>query len=346
MSNKDEEQVMGVTAEVFFRNGTFKGLNQNLLRFDPNLHAPEALTFRTRGDCEQDPNFKQIIPYVVLFRRYEGRVQVFSYSRSPLQGEERLVGRRSIGIGGHVGTEDARLNPDNPRTWANHGMLRELKEELDIVPQRQFVRLGVIYDDIDPVGAVHIGLLTVLEVNGDELSPEESMHDPKFIDLCDLVAEGTEEYENWSRIAIKYLAEEYIGCEDMSTKFEVDYSKTYEAWSEDDQLLEDHVVVPVVISSLSLNSPPYAVVLTKHDGQIALANTMAFAKEAGVKLPFTSMVSDDSPVVLEDLKENPDTGLIGSRVSDQAVIYFTEAALDDVSAKLNSQYSDKYPIPG
>src|SRR5687767_12552590 len=56
-----------------------------------------------RGDVEEDPTLKQPIPYVVVRRRGEGRVQeVFMYTRLTGGGEARLHGKVSVGVGGHM----------------------------------------------------------------------------------------------------------------------------------------------------------------------------------------------------------------------------------------------------
>ena len=69
------------------------------------------MDYRPRSEVEEDPGFKQIIPYVV-FRSGDG---VFCYTRGKSQGEARLHRLRSLGVGGHVSEEDADGGPDPRR---------------------------------------------------------------------------------------------------------------------------------------------------------------------------------------------------------------------------------------
>ncbi len=57
---------------------------------------------------EDDPSFKQLIPYV-LFRwtDADGTVHLFEYLRGSGQGERRLHAKRSVGVGGHISSLDA-----------------------------------------------------------------------------------------------------------------------------------------------------------------------------------------------------------------------------------------------
>ena len=111
--------------------------------------------FEPRARAESQPAWKQCIPYCVLGRGAE----VFCVERHPTQGEGRLHGKLSIGIGGHVGPEDS------PTDGALHRALaRELAEEL-VIPSDWVTGarlVGLLNDDEDAVGSVHTGLVFVL----------------------------------------------------------------------------------------------------------------------------------------------------------------------------------------
>lgn len=134
--------------------------------------AAQLARFEPRPIAETTPAWKQWIPYCVL-RCAEpepgGEPGVFLVQRTRGQGEARLHGAWSIGLGGHVEPEDAA----GDRSWRDHGaaffarsLLRELREELDWrleqVPAPQLI--GLINDDSTEVGSVHAGLAYVLEV--------------------------------------------------------------------------------------------------------------------------------------------------------------------------------------
>ena len=75
--------------------------------------------FIPRPDAENDPDYKQIIPYVVLRRGDE----IFMTRRLKKGGEARLHGLMSIGVGGHINPVDD-VDRENV-------LLRGLERELD-----------------------------------------------------------------------------------------------------------------------------------------------------------------------------------------------------------------------
>lgn len=134
--------------------------------------AAEQARFEPRPIAETTPAWKQWIPYCVL--RCEaaepgGEPGVFLVQRTRGQGETRLHGAWSFGLGGHVEPEDAGSDP----SWRQHGaeffarsLLRELREELDwrLEPVPMPRLIGLINDDSTEVGSVHAGLAYVLDV--------------------------------------------------------------------------------------------------------------------------------------------------------------------------------------
>ena len=59
-------------------------------------------SFLPRPEAEQDPGYRQIIPYVLLCRGEK----VFATRRLNKGGEARLHGKVSVGIGGHINPVD------------------------------------------------------------------------------------------------------------------------------------------------------------------------------------------------------------------------------------------------
>lgn len=153
------EQVWGIPrVDMEQRLGHFQGF----LPDDGDLHLScsdlEPMgSFRPRDEVEDDPEWKQVIPYIAL--HCDG--QILSLRRLSTQGESRLHHRRSIGVGGHVNPEPAGTDPLLIR-----GMNRELAEE--ILLQRAplgFHMIGWINDDETEVGSVHLGLAVVAELD-------------------------------------------------------------------------------------------------------------------------------------------------------------------------------------
>lgn len=122
--------------------------------------------FRRRGDVEQDPSLKQIIPYLVV--RHAGRL--FLFQRTASGGEARLHGKVSIGVGGHVNRSDVEGADD----VVDAGLRRELAEELVIDSPWRARLVGVLNDDSNPVGQVHFGLVHVVEVERPAIAVRES----------------------------------------------------------------------------------------------------------------------------------------------------------------------------
>ena len=118
-----------------------------------------------RGVAEKEPLWKQLVPYCVLTRGES----VFAVQRRQAQGEARLHGSWSIGLGGHMDAQD--LDAADPVSAA---VARELAEELDVQDAEAPVPLGLINDDSNEVGRVHVGLVHHVRVRagGDVLVRE------------------------------------------------------------------------------------------------------------------------------------------------------------------------------
>ena len=69
--------------------------------------------FEPRAEMEQDPQFKQIIPYLVL----RDGDRYFLMRRTRAGGDVRLHDRWSIGVGGHLNPGDDGLSGGLQREW-------------------------------------------------------------------------------------------------------------------------------------------------------------------------------------------------------------------------------------
>ena len=137
-----------------------------------------------RDMAEHDEEFLQIIPYVTFSHvDDEGTIRYAFYRRietDPKHAEERLMGKGSIGIGGHVNYEDAVMEDAfqdhaqmNPSLLVRRAIQREIDEEIytnhRTAPLGFPVPVGAIYDDRDAVGRVHLGLVFQIPVYGEPL---------------------------------------------------------------------------------------------------------------------------------------------------------------------------------
>ncbi len=127
--------------------------------------------FEPRATAEEEPAWKQWIPYCVLratVAHDDPRVHgVFVVRRTKGQGESRLHGAWSIGIGGHVDAEDRTTRKIAGSEFFQLALGRELREELVVHAASPSPRLiGLLNDDQTPVGAVHAGLVYVWDLVG------------------------------------------------------------------------------------------------------------------------------------------------------------------------------------
>ena len=141
---KKDERVLVVPGAELDRLGRFQGFSPDAERYLAALLVPEFMDYRPRSQVEDDPGYKQIIPYVV-FRSGDA---VFCYKRGQSQGESRLHRLRSLGVGGHVSEEDAQ----GGRTLDAYesALRRELDEEVAIGSPGRIRRVGLINDDATP----------------------------------------------------------------------------------------------------------------------------------------------------------------------------------------------------
>jgi predicted NUDIX family phosphoesterase len=196
VSHPSSERVLVVPGSELDRLGRFQGFHSEADRYLRELLVPELMQYRPRCEVEDDPSFKQIIPYVVL----RSGDAVFCYKRGTSQGEARLHRLRSLGVGGHVAESDAA----GQRGYSAYDMAmkRELDEEVEIQSAGRMRLVGLINDDSTPVGSVHLGVVHLLELERPEVRPrEDGIAESEFVSLSHL-NQIAGEFETWSQICI------------------------------------------------------------------------------------------------------------------------------------------------
>jgi len=185
--------------------GHFQGFSSDVATYLPAILDSEELSYRPRGDMEQDDNFKQLIPYVLFrFVDADGIPRLFQYKRGGGQGETRLHAKRSVGIGGHISTID-RDEAGTAHDVYREGMQRELDEEVLIEAKFTQACVGLINDDETPVGKVHLGVVHLFEVDSLKVFPrEEDILDASFQPISELLTQ-LDQFETWSQIVVKAL---------------------------------------------------------------------------------------------------------------------------------------------
>jgi len=153
-------------------------------------------TFKNRDFAEQDFDFKQVIPYIIIQNPQKNLTAVYKRKGS----EKRLNDLWSAGIGGHVNISDN--NEESVYKTIKNGMLRELSEEITDMPENTSINFcGIINEEETEVGKVHIGAVyKIISDNSDLFIPGEELDSFKFIrndNLTDL------NMELWSRLALE-----------------------------------------------------------------------------------------------------------------------------------------------
>lgn len=202
--NVAEEKVLVVPTALFRELGYFQGFSTEVDRYLPRLLEGNQIEYLPRGRMEEDPSFKQLIPYV-LFRWIDdaGRTQIFQYQRGGGMGERRLHAKRSVGIGGHISSLDAAAG--HVKHVYREGMQRELAEEVAIDTPYTETIAGLINDDETPVGTVHLGVVHLCDVERPAIAPrEDDVLDAGFRPIDEILAR-LDEFESWSQIAVRAL---------------------------------------------------------------------------------------------------------------------------------------------
>lgn len=205
------EQVLAVRHQVI-RSGFTPCSDMN------TLFKPEDVMIGSRAWLEEDEDFLQLIPYCVV----TAEDKVLTYSRTNQGGEGRLHGKVSIGFGGHInGFDTVPASLDEgiigiSKTVAKSAY-RELEEELllpiDLDDAYDLNFKGLLFDDSNPVGRVHLGLLLECQLNPELLDVKHKIKsEDKGVNvwgfyLPQYLLSGTDdiELENWSRIALEVL---------------------------------------------------------------------------------------------------------------------------------------------
>lgn len=190
------EHVLVVPTSLFHEVGHFQGFQPNIEPYLNTLLDPAYTSYRPRNEMEQDPSFKQLIPYCIFMHHGE----VFSYRRGKGQGEARLHSKRSVGIGGHISSIDQHA----PSVY-REGMRREIEEEVFLESKFQEKCIGLINDDLTEVGKVHLGIVHLFEIDDPKVrAREESIHDAGFAKPSELILQR-DQFETWSQICLDHL---------------------------------------------------------------------------------------------------------------------------------------------
>ena len=200
MSNPPNENILVVKRELFDELGSFQGLN-----FEPEKYLRAILSrgsnfFIPRSKAENDPAHKQIIPYALM----AFQETVLHYVRGKKAGEQRLVAKGSIGIGGHMNETDESLFALDEQAY-RAGVEREVSEEIKIDTPFEDRIVALLNDDSTEVGRVHLGIVHIFKLKEPKVQKREAMITGlTFLTKEELMARR-ESLETWSQICLDSL---------------------------------------------------------------------------------------------------------------------------------------------
>jgi predicted NUDIX family phosphoesterase len=198
--NGPNENVLVIRRELFDQLGSFQGLN-----FEPQKYLNAFLSrgnnfFLPRSEAEINATYKQIIPYALI--AFDNKVAY--YIRGKKAGEQRLVAKGSIGIGGHMNETDESLFAMDEQAY-RAGVEREANEEIKIHTRFEDRIVALLNDDTTEVGRVHLGIVHVFKLAEPKVEKREAMITGlKFLAKEELLARR-ETMETWSQICLDSL---------------------------------------------------------------------------------------------------------------------------------------------
>lgn len=171
---------------------------------------PGVPVWLVRGQAETNPDYLQIIPYLLLESgAWMSPGGIWCYSRIGGR-EKRLLQQFSCGVGGHVEWGD---RSSSLSATAENCLWRELKEEIQSPSIASLRPLCWLYENESEVGLVHLGLVFTAVWQSSclpEVSPGEGLASMGFKSPAEICIDGR--FELWSRLA----ASAYISCRETT----------------------------------------------------------------------------------------------------------------------------------
>jgi predicted NUDIX family phosphoesterase len=200
-----EEQILVVERKVVEEVGMFQGLTFDVERYLSKIFAQGVSRFMPRPQAEKDPSFKQIIPYVIM--ACDGRY--LNYVRGTRAGETRLVGNRSIGIGGHINPVDNEIplfdTPFYNKKMYTIAVEREVAEEVSVETTHTDRIVALLNDDSNEVGSVHLGVVHFWLLNEPKVSKREQMITKMDFKTLVELQKVKDTMETWSGLCVDGL---------------------------------------------------------------------------------------------------------------------------------------------
>src|SRR5438309_5378033 len=198
--NTPNENVLVIRRSLFDQLGSFQGINFESGKYLDAFLSRGNNFFLSRPEAENNPAYKQIIPYALIAF---GNSVVY-YVRGKKAGEQRLVAKGSIGIGGHMNESDESLFALDEAAY-RAGVEREVGEEISIKTKFEDRIVALLNDDGTEVGQVHLGVVHVFKLAEPNVEKREAMiTNVAFLNQNQLMTRR-ESLETWSQICLDSL---------------------------------------------------------------------------------------------------------------------------------------------
>ena len=195
-----DENILVIKRSLFDELGNFQGLS-----FEPQKYLNTFLSrgnnfFLQRAEAETNPAYKQIIPYALI--AFENTLVY--YVRGKKAGEQRLVAKGSIGIGGHMNETDESLFAMDEDAY-RAGVEREVNEEIKIDTSFEDRIVALLNDDSTEVGRVHLGIVHLFKLKEPKVQKREAMITGLTFLTKDQLLDRRTTLETWSQICLDSL---------------------------------------------------------------------------------------------------------------------------------------------
>ena len=200
-----EEKILVIERKVLEWAGMFQGLAFDVERYLGEIFVQGVPRFMPRSQAEVDPSYKQIIPYVIM--ACDGKY--LSYVRGAKAGEKRLLGNRSIGIGGHInpGDNEVPLFDTDFRKMYDAAVEREVAEEVSVETKHTDRIVALLNDDSNEVGSVHLGIIHYWILDEPKVNKREQMITQMSFMTIDELRKVRDTMETWSGLCLSGLDE-------------------------------------------------------------------------------------------------------------------------------------------
>jgi predicted NUDIX family phosphoesterase len=198
--NPPDENILVIRRSLFDELGSFQGLNFEAEKYLKAILSRGNNFFIPRPEAETNPACKQIIPYALIaFEK-----TVLHYVRGKKAGEQRLVAKGSIGIGGHMNEADESLFAMDEEAY-RAGVEREVNEEIKIDTPFEDRIVALLNDDSTEVGRVHLGIVHIFKLKEPKVQKREAMITGLTFLTKEELTIRRESLETWSQICVDAL---------------------------------------------------------------------------------------------------------------------------------------------